>query len=836
MPNFRRYIRNIFPIGGLRIFSRDRGDFLQQDEYLVVSRYGNSSAAQRQIINDEQFLITFNDFLQEVADNTAQLDGVVTGASLSGGTTLVLTRSQSLPNITVNLSDLDNLDGVVTGATLEPGNILTLTRSQGLGNVTVDLSDLIQTASEVSTTSIPEVTGTNVQAMLASLKGLIDNILFTSINTEGGAVSLNTVNGTPLDSLFIEITVNSDITSMSFTDTSRMRLFIITFISTGATRSIEFGAGFVFDDTNNGSTNFTLGASPERRTVIGWFDGTDWQCSLLGGIQTASQVSANAISGLTGDNVQVLLESLKTLADNIITTSSSLAAGGNISISTTVSGDPVDSIFREITPTSDITSVSFTNTSRLRLFILRFSAAGVQRAIEFGAGFIFDESNNNTTSFTIDGTQRVTVLGWFDNTNWQCTILSDRQTASEVVANPISGLAGSEVQSLLNSLKILDDGQIQVNSAVAFAGGALSVTTTSFTELIVQETTLTGDITALSFTNSSRLLMFRLKFTADASVRNINFGAGFVFDESNASLVPFNVAANSSVTVTGFLIGGIWHCTIMSKPEGAGGGGAFWPLTGTGSITGPTIIEATGTDSIEIRNQDAANDRGGFSVIEFGGSKLAQLFAQSPTSNASVRVDHDAIQVTVGNGSPDTGGQINIAASTDTFEIFDYATTKLGVRYDTVYPYSNLVDRSLIQKQHLDDQIQSVSRTLTSAEILALNTTPITLVPAPGVGNMLVMLGPVTWLYDHNTTAYSTNTDVRVGYTTSIILAQALTILAATENAITQVSSGSLSTPNRPIADAENRPLLAYSQSGDPTLGDGECTVAFSYRIVSIPF
>jgi len=53
--------------------------------------------------------------------------------------------------------------------------------------------------------------------------------------------------------------------------------------------------------------------------------------------------------------------------------------------------------------------------------------------------------------------------------------------------------------------------------------------------------------------------------------------------------------------------------------------------------------------------------------------------------------------------------------------------------------------------------VQYATRTLTSAEILALGTTPITLIAAPGTGKAIWVKNVVTRL-NFNTTAYNTNT------------------------------------------------------------------------------
>lgn len=72
-------------------------------------------------------------------------DRFVSGATLSGGT-LILSRTESLPDVTVDLSPLSGsssgADGVVSGGTLNGSGELILERTESLGDVIIDLGAL----------------------------------------------------------------------------------------------------------------------------------------------------------------------------------------------------------------------------------------------------------------------------------------------------------------------------------------------------------------------------------------------------------------------------------------------------------------------------------------------------------------------------------------------------------------------------------------------------------------------------------------------------------------------------------------------------------------------
>lgn len=78
-------------------------------------------------------------------------DGVVSGATVSG-TTLILSRTENLPDVTVDIGIAGGNDGVVSGGTVS-GDTLILNRTQSLSNVNIDISSLTDRLTSVEITS-----------------------------------------------------------------------------------------------------------------------------------------------------------------------------------------------------------------------------------------------------------------------------------------------------------------------------------------------------------------------------------------------------------------------------------------------------------------------------------------------------------------------------------------------------------------------------------------------------------------------------------------------------------------------------------------------------------
>jgi hypothetical protein len=143
---------------------------------------------------------------------------------------------------------------------------------------------------------------------------------------------------------------------------------------------------------------------------------------------------------------------------------------------------------------------------------------------------------------------------------------------------------------------------------------------------------------------------------------------------------------------------------------------------------------------------------------------------------------------------------------------------------------ANKVVSSMLAK----NLIQTTTVTVTTGQILALNTTPITLVAAPGTGLVLLPIAVYATI-TYGAAAYSTNAagfTVRYtngsGASTAMTLTQAF--LQSSANAIQHVAAGT--TAITPVANA---PLVIYADNANPTTGDSNLKLQIWYRVVANP-
>lgn len=124
----------------------------------------------------------------------------------------------------------------------------------------------------------------------------------------------------------------------------------------------------------------------------------------------------------------------------------------------------------------------------------------------------------------------------------------------------------------------------------------------------------------------------------------------------------------------------------------------------------------------------------------------------------------------------------------------------------------------------------STKVTLTSAQILAIHTTPINLVGAQGANTYIELIGLVAKL-DFNTTAYSASTNtLQILYTNG----SGATVATALPNAfLTSASTAAYKTVPSAVTPVANSPIVA-TVAANPTLGDSTITLDVFYRVVTI--
>jgi hypothetical protein len=125
------------------------------------------------------------------------------------------------------------------------------------------------------------------------------------------------------------------------------------------------------------------------------------------------------------------------------------------------------------------------------------------------------------------------------------------------------------------------------------------------------------------------------------------------------------------------------------------------------------------------------------------------------------------------------------------------------------------------------DAIMSVTRTLTSAEILDLFTTSIELIPDQGLNRVIV---PIQLIYQYTFVdeAYDTDgNDIEIILGESVITTIPDTVLESASDLIGTSAIGS-------VTLIDNQELKIKNSTANPVDGDGTLTVTIYYRVISI--
>ena len=123
------------------------------------------------------------------------------------------------------------------------------------------------------------------------------------------------------------------------------------------------------------------------------------------------------------------------------------------------------------------------------------------------------------------------------------------------------------------------------------------------------------------------------------------------------------------------------------------------------------------------------------------------------------------------------------------------------------------------------------TRTLTTAEILTLNTTPIALVAAPGAG-IGVVVERIIATMDYAGTAYATNVTMEFRYTNGSgtkVTADIAALLDATADKIVTVQGIEAA-----LVVTANAAVVAVAATGNPATGTSDVKVTVVYRLVTI--
>lgn len=146
----------------------------------------------------------------------------------------------------------------------------------------------------------------------------------------------------------------------------------------------------------------------------------------------------------------------------------------------------------------------------------------------------------------------------------------------------------------------------------------------------------------------------------------------------------------------------------------------------------------------------------------------------------------------------------------------------------TIYPRQELDSLFGLAPKH-------IRRTVTSAEILAANTTPITLIPAPGAG-LANVVERVVVRNEFDTGAYAYTTIANLSYTDeggAPIVAFLATFLEAVATTIMAAASTLLDGAGASTSVVANAPIVFGTPDADPTTGAGSLVIDIWYHTVA---
>ena len=133
----------------------------------------------------------------------------------------------------------------------------------------------------------------------------------------------------------------------------------------------------------------------------------------------------------------------------------------------------------------------------------------------------------------------------------------------------------------------------------------------------------------------------------------------------------------------------------------------------------------------------------------------------------------------------------------------------------------------------LSTEVKHVRRVLSSAEILALNTTPITLIPAPGAGKIIIPQY-VSGHLNFNSIAYVAGGNLELGYDGNLSTTVVVSFGTTYTTGESVLNSSAAGLPSGQVStQVSNKGLQVHTASGDPTTGNSTYTIDVWYTVIT---
>lgn len=140
-----------------------------------------------------------------------------------------------------------------------------------------------------------------------------------------------------------------------------------------------------------------------------------------------------------------------------------------------------------------------------------------------------------------------------------------------------------------------------------------------------------------------------------------------------------------------------------------------------------------------------------------------------------------------------------------------------------------------LDEVELPGMVSFVDVTVTSAELLALNATPKTLVAAPGAGKILVFEGAVLTM-DYKSAAYAVDLgdDLAVKYTngsgTAVAQCEATGLLDQTSDQVRWIRPFAAASGDSSITPVANAPLVLHMLGSEATTGNSDVKLRVFFK------
>ena len=129
--------------------------------------------------------------------------------------------------------------------------------------------------------------------------------------------------------------------------------------------------------------------------------------------------------------------------------------------------------------------------------------------------------------------------------------------------------------------------------------------------------------------------------------------------------------------------------------------------------------------------------------------------------------------------------------------------------------------------------VQQTKVTLSAAQILALFTTPVELIPAPGVGKVLNILD-ISARVNFNTVAFDASESMITNFFSGAPAETFVLVNTAINNVATTLYSGNKLSPGGNGVVYENNSYSAAFTTTNPTVGDGSIDVYVTYETITL--